>query len=141
MEKSPLVVVSFPAVVGAVLLAKRKEMGISQAEIADAVGVNVSTWSRVENGDSALTLEQLALAATALKVKPSSVLEAAELKVDELAEKGVTLGASRAELGKWASMGAIPLTGAALAGALGPVGFLAAGALSAFLYSKKKLDK
>lgn len=141
MVESPLVVVSFPAVVGAVLLAKRKEVDISQAEMADAVGVNVSTWSRVENGDSALTLEQLALAAGALKVKPSSVLEAAELKLDELAAKGVIMGASRAELAKWTSMGAIPLTGSVLVGALGPIGLLAAGALTAFLYAKKKLDE
>lgn len=138
MSNSPLVVVSFPAVVGAVLLARRREQGVSQAEMASAVGVNVSTWSRVENGDSALTLEQLALAAAALKTRPSSVLLAAETKLEELAARGIALETSRADLAKWAGVGAIALAGVPLLGALGPIAGVAAGAVEALRRSRDK---
>lgn len=138
MVKPPLLAVSFPAVVGAILLAKRKEIGLSQAEMAEAVGLNVSTWSRVENGDSAMTIEQLAFAAVALNVRPSSILEATEIKLEELDAKGIATGVSRSDLGEIASMGAIPLAGVALSVALGPIGALAAGAVTAYFYGKRK---
>lgn len=140
MVASPSVVVSYPAIVGAILLAKRKELSLSQAEMASAVGVNVSTWSRVENGDSALTIEQLASAAEALKVRPSSILEAAESKREELKTKGIETGANRADLTAITAMGAIPLAGSALVGILGPIGALAAGVASAYLYAKRKTN-
>lgn len=140
MVASPSVVVSYPAIVGAILLAKRKELSLSQAEMASAVGVNVSTWSRVENGDSALTIEQLASAAEALKVRPSSILEAAESKREELKTKGIATGANRADLTAITATGAIPLAGSALVGILGPIGALAAGVASAYFYAKRKTD-
>lgn len=137
MTTSPLVAVSYPAIVGAILLAKRKELGLSQAEMAHALGLNASTWSRVENGDSALTIEQLVSAASALNVRPSSILEAAELKLEELKARGVATGANRAALTAIAALGAIPLTGSALVGALGPIGTLV-GVASAYFNSKHK---
>lgn len=140
MVASPSVVVSYPAIVGAILLAKRKELSLSQAEMASAVGVNVSTWSRVENGDSALTIEQLASAAEALKVRPSSILEAAESKLEELKTKGIATGANRADITAITAMGAIPLAGSALVGILGPIGALAAGVASAYFYAKRKTN-
>ena len=138
MSSTPLVAVSYPAVVGAILLAKRKEVGLSQVEMADAVGLNVSTWSRVENGDSAMTIEQLVSAATALNVLPSSVLKEAEVKLEELMTKGIAAGANRADLASIAAMGAIPIAGTALLGVLGPIGVLAAGVASAYFYARRK---
>ena len=138
MSSTPLVAVSYPAIVGAILLAKRKEIGLSQAEMADAVGLNVSTWSRVENGESAMTIEQLASAASALKVLPSSVLQATEVKLEELQTKGIATGANRADLASIAALGAIPLAGSALLGVLGPIGALAAGVASAYFYATRK---
>lgn len=137
MPAAPLVAVSYPAIVGAILLAKRKELGLSQAEMANAVGVNVSTWSRVENGDSALTLEQFVSASVALKIRPSSILEAAEVKLEELKSRGVATWASRGELAAMPGL-AIPLAGSALVGALGPIGALAAVTASAYFYAKRK---
>jgi len=140
MVAPPLVAVSYPAIVGAILLAKRKELGLSQAEMADAVGVNVSTWSRVENGDSALTIEQLASAAEALKARPSSIIEVAERKLEELKMRGIATGANRSDLAAIAAMGAIPLAGSALVGVLGPIGALAAGVASAYFYAKRRAN-
>lgn len=140
MSATPLVAVSYPAVVGAVLLARRKDSKLSQAEMANAVGLNVSTWSKVENGDSALTIEQLASAASVLEVSPSSILKAAEKLIKALEGKGIATGASRAELAAHASLGAIPLAGTALLAALGPVGVMTAGLVSGYAFLKKKAE-
>lgn len=138
MSSTPPLVVSLPGVVGAVLLATRKERSLSQAQLAEAVGLNVSTWSRVENGESALTIEQLAAAAAALETSPSAILGKAEEKLAELNSKGFATASSRAALAGITADGAIPFAGAALLGALGPVGLVAAGAVAGFMYFKGK---
>lgn len=128
MANTPSNVASYPAVVGAILVARRKELGLPQAQVAEAVGLAISTWSRIENGESALTIEQLALVACALKLSPSEVLAAAEAKMAALLEKGVSISPSRTDTAASAASGAIPLMGASLASALGPVGWLAGAA-------------
>ena len=45
-----------------------------QGKMAESVGVGQSTWSRLENGASALTVEQLAAAAAVLGARPSASL-------------------------------------------------------------------
>ncbi len=83
------IVTTYPAIVGACLAAKRKEQGLSQSELALSVGLTVSTWSRIENGESALTIEQLALAAQRLNLPPSELLINADKKVAELEYRGI----------------------------------------------------
>jgi transcriptional regulator with XRE-family HTH domain len=138
MTPTPVVaVVTYPALTGAVLVAKRKEMGLSQAEVAERVGLTVSTWSRIENGESALTIEQLAMAAQALGVVPSAILRSTEDKVAELSTRGIATSASRADMAAMVEAGAIPLVGASLVRMLGPVSWLAAGAVVGYsLYSR-----
>jgi transcriptional regulator with XRE-family HTH domain len=140
MTATPLVAVSYPAIVGAVLLARRKDSKLSQAQMADAVGLNVSTWSKVENGDSALTIEQLASAASVLGVSPSSILKAAEKLLKALEGRGIATGTSRAALAAHASLGAIPIAGTALLAVLGPVGLMAAGLVNGYAFMKKKAE-
>jgi transcriptional regulator with XRE-family HTH domain len=55
------------------------------------VGVTQSTWSRIENGASALTIEQLAIAADELGVKRSEILELADQSVNELKIRGIEI--------------------------------------------------
>jgi transcriptional regulator with XRE-family HTH domain len=137
MTKTPVAVASYPAVVGAVLLARRKELGLSQSNLADAVGLTVSTWSRIENGESALTIEQLAAAAQALGVAPSALLQVAEEKIAELNRRGIATSPTRIDPASIVELGAIPLIGASLSGALGPIAWLASSAVSGYrLYSK-----
>ena len=129
----PMNIATYPAVVGAILVARRKSRNQSQAEVAKAVGLSVSTWSRIENGESALTIEQLALAAEVLDLRPSAVLAAAEEKIAALSLRGVGVSPGRDDLAAGAAAGALPLVGASLAGALGPVGWLASAASAAVL--------
>ena len=75
---------TFPAIVGAILATERKQAGFTQAEFAQRVGIVQSTWSRIEQGTSALNIEQLAIAATALNTKPHTILEQADRTAEEI---------------------------------------------------------
>jgi len=86
---------SYPAVVGSVLVKLRAQRGVRQADLAQAVGVTQATWSRIENGSSALTIEQLGLAASRLGLLPSQILRLAEEAVDELQQRGVRVEQTR----------------------------------------------
>lgn len=110
------IVTTYPAIVGACLAAKRKEHGLSQSELALSVGLTVSTWSRIENGESALTIEQLALAAQRLNLPPSELLINADKKVAELEYRGIETKRNRVSINEISASGAIPLVGSALFG-------------------------
>lgn len=136
---------TYPAVVGAFLAASRKEKGLSQSDLAEAVGLTVSTWSRIESGESALTIEQLAQAAQTLNLEPSALLRAVEDKIAELSSKGITTNATRTDIATIAASGAIPLMGAGLGGMIGTPQILpalaAVGVAGYSLYTKLKKDK
>lgn len=138
MEDTPLAVVAYPALVGAVLAGIRKEKGLSQAEVAEAVAIGVSTWSRIENGESALSIEQLAGAADRLGIAPSSVLQAVEEKIALLRKKNVGTVPARADAQVATALGSIPIVGASLAAALGPLGVLGAAAVTGYMFYKNK---
>jgi transcriptional regulator with XRE-family HTH domain len=91
---------SYPAVVGAVLTALRKEKELDQKDLAIACGADaaVSTWSRIEKGESALTVEQLMVAAAVLERMPSEILAIADNQMIELAQRGVDAGFTRGYL-------------------------------------------
>lgn len=138
MAKTPVAVAFYPALIGAVLLAIRKSQGKSQAELAAALGLNVSTWSRIENGESALTVEQLAVASDVLGIEPSNVLLTVERQVVELGKRGIETSVTRTSFDAIAAAGAIPLIGASLISMLSPIPIAAIiGAVAGYrLYSK-----
>jgi transcriptional regulator with XRE-family HTH domain len=142
-KSSVQAIASYPGVVGAVLAAMRKEKELAQSDVAAAIGATVSTWSRIESGESALTIEQLAVAATELQVEPSAILRRADEKVAELRSKGIETKASRSSVEAIVSSGAVPLVGASLLAVLGPVGALATGAAIAgfHFYAESKKGK
>ena len=72
------IVTSYPALVGAVLASIRKKRGLKQAEVAECLGLAVSSCSRIENGLSALSVEQLSRLSERLGVLPSEVLQRAD---------------------------------------------------------------
>lgn len=142
MSESPIAIATYPALVGAVLQGRRKELGLSQAQVAEEAGLNVSTWSRIENGESALTIEQLAAAAAKLDLAPSAILRTVEEKVAELRERGIETSTGRVNVSDIVKAGSIPLLGASLVGALGAIGGVAGAAVSGYqLYAKFKKSK
>lgn len=123
MSSSPLQVASsYPAVVGAVLARRREALGLDQRDLAQALSRDtaVSTWSRIESGKTALTVEQLALAAMVLKAAPSEILAEADSKMLELADRGVTTAWTRDGLSLLANA-ALPIAGASLLGVVGAI--------------------
>lgn len=86
---------SYPAVVGGVLVKLRNQQGVRQGDLAQAVGVTQATWSRIENGSSALTIEQMGLAAARLGMLPGQVLELADQAVGQLQQRGVQVEPTR----------------------------------------------
>ena len=86
---------SYPAVIGSILVKLRGQQGVLQSDLAQAVGVTQATWSRIENGSSALTIEQLGLAAARLGVPPSQILQLTEQGVAQLNQRGVRVAPTR----------------------------------------------
>lgn len=105
---------TFPAVVGLVLAARRKAKPMTQAEMAEATQVTTSTWSRIETGETALTVEQLALAAEALGTRPSEILRAAEEIRIVLGQRRVQTLIKRSEWDASAPGAGVLLTGSSL---------------------------
>ena len=107
---------TYQAIVGSVLVGIRKELGVEQSALAKAVGVNQSTWSRIERGKSALSIEQLFLAANHLQIKPSIVIHNSEKAVQSLRSQKVVVSVSK-NMDKRVGQG-VALIGASALGAL-----------------------
>ena len=82
------------AVLGWVIASLRKSKGLKQNELAAMVGVGPSVWSRIEKGDSGLSIEQLRQVASALGVSAGRILEMVEVAEDDLIKKGVGISTS-----------------------------------------------
>jgi transcriptional regulator with XRE-family HTH domain len=69
----------------------RHARNFDQKQFAEALGVSASTWSRAENGQTGLSLDQLAGAARVLSITPAQILGYADNAVDQLKRKGVAV--------------------------------------------------
>lgn len=78
---------SYSAIVGQVLFNLRQERDIKQGDMASAVNIGQSTWSRIEKGEVALSIDQLARAADYLGCLPSDVLRWADQAAEQIKQK------------------------------------------------------
>ncbi|MDE2188084.1 MAG: helix-turn-helix transcriptional regulator [Betaproteobacteria bacterium] len=92
MSDASSVVTTSAAILGAVLARLRKEKNLTQDELGKAAGVGATTWSRIEQGSSQLSTEQLRAAAKALGVSSAFVLGKAEELEEEFKAKGIVVG-------------------------------------------------
>lgn len=88
-DKSRIGVTSFTAVLGTVIAYYRKKKNIGQAELANKMGITASTLSRIENGESAMSIDQLYMACNFLGIKTHVLLAAAEELEERLQQKGI----------------------------------------------------
>lgn len=88
---------TYQAVLGRLIARKRQEKQIDQEELAQRVGVSRSTWSRIEAGSSALSMDQLAKAASALGTPLGELMLEVDDIVRELRRQGVEVHDSRDE--------------------------------------------
>jgi transcriptional regulator with XRE-family HTH domain len=123
-------VTTYAAVIGAVLVNLRNDKKLNQSDVASVVGVSSSTWSRIEKGDSSLSVDQLYLAAKALKIRPEQILELASKAEEDLPSKGIEVISwadftSNRTLTSAVALGLLPVGGTALAAVIvGVMGYL-----------------
>lgn len=112
---------TYQAVLGRLIAQKRQEKQMDQGEMAEAVGVSRSTWSRIEAGDSALNMDQLAKAANKLGLPLGALMVEADEIADALRKQDVEVldgrdQTSAARVGKTAAATVAFLGGAVLGG-------------------------
>lgn len=137
------------AILGSVLVTLRTQKGVKQADLAAAVGIGPSTWSRIEKGESSLSIDQLRKAAKALSITPGEILELIEKAEEQVTDHGIRIETSTASLTPSTSGVAAGSVGAAAGAALGSVvpivgtalGAVIGGALAHWFHDKKKSDE
>jgi transcriptional regulator with XRE-family HTH domain len=75
---------SYQALVGLVLNKIRQERRMTLADVSKHVGVSSSVWSRIEKGESGLSLEQFFVASSVLGLQPGIVLDIADKAVRKM---------------------------------------------------------
>lgn len=89
---------TYQTVLGRLIAQKRKEKGIDQEEMARRVGVSRSTWSRIESGSSAMSMDQLAKTASALGERLGELMLEVDEVVRGLQKEGVKVHDSRDQI-------------------------------------------
>ena len=85
----PQGIVTYATLVGKVLAQRRQNMGIKQSDLAAALTMSQSAYSRLESGDSVVNLAQLHVIAPRLGMSPSEVLSLADEYGARLRQQGV----------------------------------------------------
>lgn len=124
---APTPVVTYASLVGNALVLRRKELGFSQAYVSKLLNWSPSILSRLENGESSLSIEQLANICERLSMRPSELLIYVDNKVIELKEKGISVIYEKASPEEIFRAGAYALSGSNLVPLMGVAGFAIAG--------------
>jgi transcriptional regulator with XRE-family HTH domain len=82
---------TYPAIVGKVMADLRAQKGMAQKDLAQAVGVTQANWSRIESGQTSVTLEHLRSASKALAIPPAHLLGIADQTEMEASVQGVSI--------------------------------------------------
>ena len=85
----------YTTVLGLTLRELREQQGLTQAKMAEYVGMTSVGWGKLEKGLSALSVENLALATKHLKTRPSTLLALVEERIGLLENQGWTVKEKR----------------------------------------------
>lgn len=91
----PQPVVTYPALVGKILAQQREKRGIKQGDLATALGLSQSAYSRLEAGESVLNLSQLRNVCAQLKLQPAQILSWADQYEVQLRQQNVDVIAEK----------------------------------------------
>ena len=86
---------SIPAIIGSLIAKRRIERDLSQTDAAHFLDIGTSSWSRIENGETSMTLDQLFAMCKGLDLKPSAFFILVEDKIALLESKGVVVHAHK----------------------------------------------
>jgi transcriptional regulator with XRE-family HTH domain len=84
-------VVTYSTLVGRLLAQKRDESGMKQSDMANALGMSQSAFSRLESGDSVINIAQLRSICSQLNLRPSAILSLADDYAETLSQQHVTV--------------------------------------------------
>jgi transcriptional regulator with XRE-family HTH domain len=86
---SPKGVVPYASIVGKLLQQQREARGILQTSVAEDVGLSQSAYSRLEKGESAMSITQLRQISQVIGAQPDLILAEAEKHATALKRRGV----------------------------------------------------
>jgi transcriptional regulator with XRE-family HTH domain len=114
---------SFSALVGFVIVSIRKEKLLEQATIAQKMGITQASYSRLENGKSALSVDQLYAVSKVLGITIDDLFYAISKALNQAEAQGVnvispTRGSTNKSNENNPNTAATLLTGAAIGAAL-----------------------
>lgn len=95
---------SIPAVIGSLLAKRRIERDLSQSDAAHFLDISNSSWSRIENGETSMTIDQLFSICKGLELKPSAFLTLVEDKIAVLESKDVVVHSHKFKTKKMAKL-------------------------------------
>ncbi len=87
----PQPAIPYTALVGRVLLGYRSRKGLQQNDLAAALGVTQSAYSRIEQGDTAISISQLRVIGRRLGIAPGDLLREADRLAEQLQVQGVAV--------------------------------------------------
>lgn len=87
----PKPAIPYARVLGAVVEHFRKRLSINQEAMAKAIGVSQSAYSRLEKGQSAMSVVQLRAISAQLGLAPEAIVHNAEVYAAQLQQQGVSV--------------------------------------------------
>ncbi len=85
----PKPIIPYTALVGQVILRHRGRLGLHQSDLAAALTVSQSAYSRIEQGDTTISISQLRVVARRLGIRPGDILSEADDLAERLRSQGV----------------------------------------------------
>ena len=82
---------TYSAILGQILKELRKNKGMDQADIAKEMGMNRSSWSRIESGNTMVTIQQLQKAADFFGMEANAILLDADTVAKKMKDEGYTV--------------------------------------------------
>lgn len=96
----PLGVVPYNTLVGKAIETMRSKAGVTQSNMATALEIGQSAYSKLESGQAAMTIAQLRLIAIQLGCDPHTILKEADDLAKQLEISGVDVPARKDETNK-----------------------------------------
>ena len=106
---------TYLAIVGQVIVLRRKDMGLNQSDLAKKIGVSQSAWSRTEKGLSNLSVAQLIKVADTLEILPGEIIANADEAKIELERNGIQVARKEPDTAGWLLLGSAAIKLAILA--------------------------
>jgi len=90
IAKVPMIpmITRYSTITGLAIREFRELKGVSQLHFSSELDVSQASWSRVEKGNTSITVEQLVNAASIIDVEPSLILMCVEMIVEQLEDEG-----------------------------------------------------